>query len=160
MNVALERYSELARHLKLGSSRKSAKQLVRLLDNTHDEHIRELVEYIETHIPSSGPIGERLIAQTDPFQFHQALAEFHLLSHLRAREGRSSRGVTAVYDRASYDTEKRRGLLRWGSALERIVADQDYDVEDRSLLRKEHLLHWRRSERVAAGRSSSKLARS
>ncbi len=30
------------------------------------------------------------------------------------------RGITAVYDRASYDAEKRRALLRWGEKVERI----------------------------------------
>jgi len=30
------------------------------------------------------------------------------------------RGITAIYDRASYDAEKRRALLRWGEKVERI----------------------------------------
>ena len=30
------------------------------------------------------------------------------------------RGVTAIYDRASYDAEKSRALLRWGEKVERI----------------------------------------
>ena len=30
------------------------------------------------------------------------------------------RGITAVYDRASYDAEKKRTLLRWGDKVERI----------------------------------------
>jgi len=30
------------------------------------------------------------------------------------------RGVTAIYDRASYDAEKKRALLRWGERVQRI----------------------------------------
>ena len=30
-------------------------------------------------------------------------------------------GVTAIYDRYSYDLEKRQALLAWGTQLERIV---------------------------------------
>jgi hypothetical protein len=30
-------------------------------------------------------------------------------------------GVTAVYDRHSYDTEKRTALLAWGARLEEII---------------------------------------
>ena len=33
------------------------------------------------------------------------------------------RGVTAIYDRASYDAEKKRALLRWGEKVERIAID-------------------------------------
>ena len=32
------------------------------------------------------------------------------------------RGVTAIYDRASYDTEKKRALLGWGDQVERIAS--------------------------------------
>jgi integrase len=33
-------------------------------------------------------------------------------------------GVTAVYDRHSYDTEKRDALDRWSARLESIIADE------------------------------------
>jgi len=35
------------------------------------------------------------------------------------------RGITAVYDRYSYDADKRRALTRWGDRLEVILADHD-----------------------------------
>ncbi len=34
-------------------------------------------------------------------------------------------GVTAVYDRYSYDAEKRRALVRWGDRLESILGNND-----------------------------------
>ena len=33
----------------------------------------------------------------------------------------AERGVTATYDRASYDLDKRRALTRWADKLEEIV---------------------------------------
>jgi integrase len=35
------------------------------------------------------------------------------------------RGVTAVYDRHSYDAEKRQALVRWGARLEQILAGEE-----------------------------------
>ena len=35
------------------------------------------------------------------------------------------RGVTAIYDRASYDAEKKRALLLWGERVERITSGKD-----------------------------------
>ena len=32
------------------------------------------------------------------------------------------RGITAIYDRASYDAEKKRALLRWGEKVDRIAS--------------------------------------
>lgn len=32
--------------------------------------------------------------------------------------------VTAIYDRASYDREKREALARWGGEIDRIVSNQ------------------------------------
>lgn len=34
------------------------------------------------------------------------------------------RGVTAIYDRHSYDLEKREALDRWGARLEQLVAEE------------------------------------
>ena len=39
--------------------------------------------------------------------------------------GHAEHGVTAVYDRSSYDGEKRRALSQWGDRLERMVGDQE-----------------------------------
>ncbi len=36
----------------------------------------------------------------------------------------AERGVTALYDRHSYDKEKRRALHAWGRKLESIVSDK------------------------------------
>lgn len=33
--------------------------------------------------------------------------------------------ITAIYDRASYDTEKRQALVMWGDKVERIVEGKD-----------------------------------
>ena len=33
----------------------------------------------------------------------------------------AERGVTAIYDRATYDSEKRKALNSWGRKLEQIV---------------------------------------
>ncbi len=32
-------------------------------------------------------------------------------------------GVTAIYDRYSYDPEKRRALLAWGTEIEKILSE-------------------------------------
>ena len=37
----------------------------------------------------------------------------------------AERGVTSVYDRHSYDAEKRRALDAWGAHLEEIIAGMD-----------------------------------
>lgn len=39
------------------------------------------------------------------------------------------RGITAVYDRHSYDTDKREALMRWAERLAQIVAGKDTDME-------------------------------
>jgi integrase len=42
------------------------------------------------------------------------------------------RGVTATYDRHSYDAEKRQALEAWGRRLEEIIANEA--VEDRKVV--------------------------
>ena len=66
----------------LGSGR-SKLEIVRLLGNTHYENIERTLTLLNEWLLSSGSIGKRIVQQTNPFEFEQALAEFFLLAHFK-----------------------------------------------------------------------------
>lgn len=84
---AQDRFPRIALGIALPKQGRSPLEIVRLLGNTHFEHVRRLLEFLEQVLPASGPLGARLLQQTDPFQFSQCLAEMFLFSHLRQRLG-------------------------------------------------------------------------
>lgn len=80
---AMQHFPIIARAVTILESDRSELEIVRLLGNTHYDHIQKLLKFMNTHLPSSGAIGKRIVQQTDPFQFKQNLAEFFLLVHLQ-----------------------------------------------------------------------------
>ena len=103
---ALQRFPRIAERIgkKLPSSGRSELEIVRLLGNTHYEHIEDLLAFVDNNLPTSGSIGKRVLEQTDLLQFHQALSEFDLLAHLQNAAGTengqavSDRSTTKRYD--------------------------------------------------------------
>ena len=96
----LERFPCIAKGIrgKLPASGRSKLEIVRLLGNTHYEHIEALLAFINDRLPASGSIGQRVLEQTDLLPFHQALSEFDLLAHLQETLGTAN--VKAVSPRS------------------------------------------------------------
>lgn len=83
---AMRHYSAVSCIVSMPAIGRSKLEIIRLLDNMHYAHIKELLDFLNTHIPSSGNIGKRLVQQTDPFAFSQSLAELFLLAHLQSQD--------------------------------------------------------------------------
>lgn len=86
---ALQRFPCIAEEIrsKLPGSGRSKLEMVRLLGNTHYEHIEALLTFINDKLPDSGSIGKRVLEQTDLLGFHRALSELYLLAHLQNAAG-------------------------------------------------------------------------
>ena len=109
---ALQRFPRIAERIgkKLPSSGRSELEMVRLLGNTHYEHIEALLAFMESKLPPSGSIGKRVLEQTDLLGFHRALSEFYLLAHLQDAAG--TENAQAVSDRSGtkrYDIDLTAG---------------------------------------------------
>ena len=83
---ALEEFPKIQDHLRRGLNKKSRSKLeiVRLLNNPRRH--RELLEFIERQLDSSGQIGTAILNEADPVRFKQRLAELFLLVSLQSRE--------------------------------------------------------------------------
>lgn len=84
MSAALRRFPGIAGLVSLPGFRRSELEITRLLDNTHYQHVEQLLSFVDRVVHAAGPIGQRVLQQSDPFQFHQALAELFLFAHLDA----------------------------------------------------------------------------
>lgn len=82
---ALYRLPLLSASFTLPQSGRSECEIVRLLLNTHYNHIRHLLEFIEKWFERSGPIGLNILKAKHPFHFAQTIAELYLFAHLRER---------------------------------------------------------------------------
>lgn len=80
---AIQRFPEIGRAINIPYSGRSRLEIVRVLGNTHYEHFEKLLILLNKHLPSSDAIGKRVVQQTDPIQFEQALGELFLLVHLQ-----------------------------------------------------------------------------
>ena len=80
---AMQRFPIVASTAKIPYSGQSELEIVRVLGNTHYEHLERLLILLNKYLPSSGIIGKRVVQQTDPTQFEQALRELFLLIHLQ-----------------------------------------------------------------------------
>ncbi len=80
---AKHRFSEIRDRVCIPSSGRSKLEIVRVLGNTPYEHLDQLLILLNKHLPRSGDIGKRVLQQTDPLQFKQALREFFLFVHLQ-----------------------------------------------------------------------------
>jgi len=85
VRAALGLHPNIGLLLNLPPSGRSELEIVRLLDNTHYEHVEKLLGFIDGMVPSAGTIGQRVLKQADPFQLNQATAELYLLVHLQDR---------------------------------------------------------------------------
>ena len=83
---AIRHFPAVSSVVSMPAAGRSKLEIVRLLDNIHYAHIKELLNFLNTHIPSSGNIGKRLVQQTGPFAFSQSLAELFLLAHLQGKD--------------------------------------------------------------------------
>jgi hypothetical protein len=78
----LTRFPKIAAWLQLPASGKSELEIVRLLDNTHYDHLEKLLGFVEHWIECARPISDRIMETKDPFQLDQALAELFLFAYL------------------------------------------------------------------------------
>ena len=104
----LRRFPNIARLVmdKMPESGRSKREIVRLLGNTHYENIEQTLTLLNKWLPSSGSIGKRIVQQTNPFEFEQALAEFFLLVHLKNVQGVEARPtVQEQLDLKNYDID-------------------------------------------------------
>jgi len=92
---ARRRFEVIDRLASIPKAGRSELEIVRLLDNMHYRHIEQLLELINGALPQCGPIGTRVLRQTDPFQLDSCLAELFLFLHLRESLGDSVRPATA-----------------------------------------------------------------
>lgn len=83
VKAALGKYPAIASLIQLSSQEFSELEIVRLLDNQHYAHIRELTALIEENLSFAGEIGEKILKCRDQFQFSQAISEMYLLNYLR-----------------------------------------------------------------------------
>jgi len=77
----LSNYKEIAKHVKVVAGDRSELEIIRVLGNS------EIACFINKFLPSSGNIGEKLLEQTDIFEFGQHLAELYLFGHLQTSFG-------------------------------------------------------------------------
>ncbi|MXW63761.1 MAG: hypothetical protein F4Y00_06175 [Bacteroidetes bacterium SB0662_bin_6] len=111
---ALQRFPRIAEEIrsKLPGSGRSELEIVRLLGNTHYEHIEALLAFIDDKLPTSGSIGKRVLDEKDLLKFHRALSEFDLLVHLQDTAGTASAYEDKVSPRSNakrYDIDLTAG---------------------------------------------------
>jgi hypothetical protein len=91
---ARRRFEVIDRLASIPKAGRSELEIVRLLDNAHYKHIEQLLELINANLPQCGPIGTRLLRQTDRFHLGSCLAELFLFLYLRDPLGDSVRPAT------------------------------------------------------------------
>jgi hypothetical protein len=106
---ALARFPNIAAHVQLPAGGRSGREIVRLLDNTHYDHITRLLAFIDRAINRTEPIGHRVLVSQDPFQLNQALAELYLHFHLTNRNCGALSAAGAPADHRKPDLK-----MAWG----------------------------------------------
>jgi hypothetical protein len=66
---------------------------VRILDNLHYDHLKNLARLIDELLPFAGPIGLRVLSAKCPFQFDQAVAELFQFARLRGIFGERAQAI-------------------------------------------------------------------
>ena len=102
---AIQRFPEISRAINIPCSGRSELEIVRVLGNTRYDHLKQLLILLNKHLPSSGTVGKRVVQQTDPIQFEQALREFFLLVHLQNVPEAQARAVSARSQSKRYDID-------------------------------------------------------
>lgn len=83
---AIKAYPWIHSHFKLGKvGSRDSREVVRLLENTHYDHISRTLRRIDRWGKWSGRIGEEILRCNDPFNLSRLLAELHLFVHLYSR---------------------------------------------------------------------------
>ena len=98
-------YPLIGKAFHLPDSGRSKFEIVRLLSNTHYEHIRRFLEFIDNWLNVSGPIGRRVIQAKHPFELQQAAAELETFVHLYERFGAAVQPVESSGNSVSPDIE-------------------------------------------------------
>lgn len=83
--AACQRFPALSASFDVSGQTRSRLEIVRLLGNTHYQHVDECLALLDRIFAALGPIGRRLLQQTDPFQFNQTLSELFLFAYLHDR---------------------------------------------------------------------------
>lgn len=104
---AIDRYPAIAVAFCLPDSGRSEFEIVRLLSNTHYDHIHRFLEFINKWLDISGPIGRKVLKVKHPFQFEQAAAELEIFVHLYERLGNKVEAVKSAGDSVFPDVEVR-----------------------------------------------------
>lgn len=102
---ALASYPRISKAFHLPETGRSKFEIVRLLSNTHYEHICQFLEFIDKSIEVSGAIGRKLIKTKHPFELEQAAAELETFVHLYKHFGTSAKAVESSGDPVSPDIE-------------------------------------------------------
>ena len=110
---ARRRFAEIEKVAKIPSPGRSELEIVRILDNTHYEHLEDLLQFLNEHLRQSGIIGKRVLQQTDPIAFEQALSELFILIYLQNRQMVEARAcVPKTHSRKNHDIDAAAGHLR------------------------------------------------
>lgn len=72
----------LSGRFSLPDSDRSDLEIVRLLGNTHYEHIQDLLEYLDGSVLVAGPLVDEILKQTDPMEFGGKLSELYMYCHI------------------------------------------------------------------------------
>ena len=102
---ALKDFPNLEKAISLPNEGRSELEIFRLLNNTHYNHIKRLLKFINCLLPSCGKIGDKLLKTKYPFQFEQILYELFLFHHLRIILGDKVIPVTSSQDERIPDIE-------------------------------------------------------
>ena len=81
----LDKYPAIKRKFRLPDSQRSELEIIRLLLNTHYDHIRKLLSFIDEWLASSKIIGKKLLETKHPLDLKRVLAELFLFAHLSDR---------------------------------------------------------------------------
>lgn len=77
----LARFPRLARRISLPSTSRSDREIIRLLGNTHFEHVRALLEFLDRAPSATNPLLDEIVKQTDPMELNARIAELYLFCH-------------------------------------------------------------------------------
>jgi hypothetical protein len=102
---AIDQYPKIGNAFRLPDSGPSEFEIVRLLSNTHYEHIHRFLKFIDNWLDVSGPIGRKLIKAKHPFELEQAAAELETFVHLYERFETAVQAVESAGNPVSADVE-------------------------------------------------------
>ena len=104
---AIDQYPTIGGSFCLPNSGRSEFEIVRLLSNTHYDHIHRFLGFIDKWLDVSGPIGRKLLEAKHPFQLEQAAAELETFVHLYERFGTAVQAAESTGNSRVPDLEVR-----------------------------------------------------